>query len=658
MKILASILAVTSADYACCPYDDFGVVYSGCPLTEKTPWSDASGVENNACKAWEANIDATMEGNSDKDNWGGCGFQRHFPWSMKELPNSGLDATGALTQQHCTLGMLSSINCGNAPLTDGTPQAPVKSSLYTNLNVFAIGTTTPQLASFPLSGATGSFSASGNNVIFGRVTLGAICKLFIPVDFKHIETVSIAGVHMNFGGVLAAQLTSTGTAVRTGTAYCFTVVNVAEYMENINLIGNANVAGLNANVDTILNNDQTSDQLTPQFGDSLVDTETTGAQGEPTFSSGGANFDVVVHFKSAWCIRHWTIVDMQTGGDNGHQDIDYDLASDSGTPQHAHTDVADKRFQAGIDGCGDGTNSHNSLASDITPSALGCGVYTDSTLVKAINTYIPTESFKWPNAGAWAAFYSFISCSDINKMVYTDQVSNGASPPVFSEAKRMLVLSSFSNDFRHQGVQRTRGNIRQVGSEVKTCGEGQLRDDVAGQRCTWNWNFGTAAAQTAGLSFQHWFESTNPYNFNAWNQVETAPASGVFVSQGVDRNSEPHAFDTDNTNTNPGEGYFASVFDDFTFDLKLNTHVEAGTTSLATIGDITTVEFDDEHITIETKAGVTGLVTVACVKTADTATTNVRDIFPDCFMGDEIHFQFAVADNEYVTSWFSQVTVV
>merc|ERR1711935_913731 len=31
---------------------------------------------DNECKAWESNVDATYEGN----NWGSCGFQRHFPW--------------------------------------------------------------------------------------------------------------------------------------------------------------------------------------------------------------------------------------------------------------------------------------------------------------------------------------------------------------------------------------------------------------------------------------------------------------------------------------------------------------------------------------------------------------------------------------------------
>merc|ERR1711970_1476587 len=40
---------------------------------------------DNECMAWESNVDATYEGNNRAggcapNNWGSCGFQRHFPW--------------------------------------------------------------------------------------------------------------------------------------------------------------------------------------------------------------------------------------------------------------------------------------------------------------------------------------------------------------------------------------------------------------------------------------------------------------------------------------------------------------------------------------------------------------------------------------------------
>ena len=107
MKLLAGLLGCAVADYACCPYDDFGVTNDECPLTEKTPWAmesnnhDSTGVERHMCKSWEANVDATFEGTEDFDNWGGCGFQRHFPWgTVAAMPGQTTDQT--LT--HCTLG--------------------------------------------------------------------------------------------------------------------------------------------------------------------------------------------------------------------------------------------------------------------------------------------------------------------------------------------------------------------------------------------------------------------------------------------------------------------------------------------------------------------------------------------------------------------------
>jgi hypothetical protein len=405
MKILASIIATAAADYACCPYDDFGVVFDGCTLTEKTPWSVDPGVENNACKAWEANIDATMEGNSDLDNWGGCGFQRHFPWSMLDLSKS--DATtltgNLLARQHCTLGMLS------ATCYDDTTASTI---LYKSMTVAPLDGT-GSATSYSL--VDGTYSDNTANVIFGQVTLGGICKLFIPVSFAHIQSVSIAGVHMrgtNSASVFRGTIVGSNDAVRTGTAYCFTVINVAEYMENTNNIGNGNVAGLNAgtgvstNDALVLSGDIKSAESARNFGDSLK--ESTAQSTAKTAE--GANFDVVVHFRSDWCIRHWTIVDMQSGKDFGADVIDYALEDDaSNKPQHAHTDVADKRFQTGLDGCknADG-DTHDGSAAGILAEGCSAG---DST-VRAMNSYVPTGTYQWPNAGAWAAFYSFVTCSD------------------------------------------------------------------------------------------------------------------------------------------------------------------------------------------------------------------------------------------------------
>ena len=256
MKLLASLLGGAAADWACCPYDDFGIVDPDCPLSEKTPWAMHDNYYNNRdnaftdnqCKAWEANIDATMEGNEDNDSWGGCGFQRHFPWRMVKstTPNDHNDiyrdmrSTGDLwgdgyvlddysadleAPVHCALGVF---DCS----------IPARSfSVYGALN-----------AGFKFNLNKGAFAADGSNAVFGEVHLGGVCKLWIPVRESAIDSVHVAGVHMNGGGdgyltggrpavFDGAQLCkeedcATAKLTVKGTAYTFSVVDVGEFMEN------------------------------------------------------------------------------------------------------------------------------------------------------------------------------------------------------------------------------------------------------------------------------------------------------------------------------------------------------------------------------------------------------------------------------------------
>ena len=68
MKLSQKLLAlggVALADYACCPYDDYGMPHEACTneLPEKTPFSLADDWNHGACKAWESNVDATYDGN-------------------------------------------------------------------------------------------------------------------------------------------------------------------------------------------------------------------------------------------------------------------------------------------------------------------------------------------------------------------------------------------------------------------------------------------------------------------------------------------------------------------------------------------------------------------------------------------------------------------
>merc|ERR1739847_76557 len=219
--------------------------------------SDPIGVSNHICKSWEANIDATMEGNEDGDDWGGCGFQRHFPWGIADAVDQGIHMNGGGTD-------------GDAP--------------------------------------SSSFAVFDN---------AKVC-----------DTADCSGNEVG------------------GTAFCFSVVNIGEFMEN-NMpsdpfrVMNANVVGKDlGGHDPIKLEGPTSEQaFTVDFGNSIEPTGLNG--GTDTIVDAGASFDVVVHFESAWCIRHWTIVDMQTAPDVSNAVFDYPLKDDgNGNPQHSHTDVA------------------------------------------------------------------------------------------------------------------------------------------------------------------------------------------------------------------------------------------------------------------------------------------------------------------------------
>jgi hypothetical protein len=679
MKLLASLLGCAAADYACCPYDDFGVVNPGCPLTEKTPWAmtssnanpDPMGVANHICKAWEANIDATMEGNEDGDNWGGCGFQRHFPWGITDSKVGDPTPNDPTTLQHCSMGMF---DCTGAP---GSAMTSAYVALKTGAGF-----------EFPLQ--SGAFANNGDNHVFGRVTLGGVCKLWIPVRLNAIDSVSIAGVHMNGGGTVVNGNDETVLAVFdgaeicdtadcsannvAGTAFCFSVVNVAEFMEN-NMPGdpfrvmNANVAGrdIGGHDPITLDGPEDVGPFSVDFGSSIEPTNPNGGTG--TIVDVGASFDVVVHFKSAWCIRHWTIIDMQTDPDVGSNVYDYPLKDDANdNPQHAHTDVADKRFngQVGICGCCDSTGNtpHDDpghVGND--PSADSCEPCAGTSCTE-LNTYgAGVTNMKWPNAGAWAAYHSFITCADENFMIYdVAQGVAGGQVDIQSSHARIVVHSMFYNDVRHDytnammntGTIAIRGNIRQVGTDVTNCGPGVI-NTADNKRCTWNWNFGLVDDE------EEWFSRTDP-------QVHAVWKNGVAVS----RNDEADAH----------VNMISDVIEDHSFTFSFQTwDADAGTAS----GLTHSMAMDASKYFSDPDAGRTidadehkFVVTMHCLASSldgnggqlnappaigDDNTMNIRDIFPDCYMGDEIHFSYTIAGgasptntDHRLSAWFSHVT--
>merc|ERR1711892_678790 len=246
---------------------------------------------DNECKAWESNVDATYEGNNRDggcapNNWGSCGFQRHFPWKEFTLTGeaAALSMTGftGLDFNTAPAGLLAPFNAGNTFLT-------TTSTLY-NLG--------------------------------GLPFLGGMCKLFIPVPPASIVQVQVAGVHKQ--GTSFAQFPARATAnsiALSGTAYCFSVVNVHETRDNTNNVNNGNVAGYgvggtNGRTDVFDGLNSLARQAGVAFGGAYGTALTsqgdvdlgTAAEGEV---KAGNNFDVVAHFADAWCESgKWSTVKM------------------------------------------------------------------------------------------------------------------------------------------------------------------------------------------------------------------------------------------------------------------------------------------------------------------------------------------------------------
>lgn len=681
MKLLASLLGCAVADYACCPYDEFGVVNQDCPLTEKTPWAmkdnnantDPMGVEHHVCKAWEANVGAAIEGNEDLDNWGGCGFQRHFPWAIADANIlNNVDANSIINFPHCQLGMF---DCSG-----GTSKA---TNSYKTLQVAGTNFNLEKTAT-----KGGPFTTATND-IFGEVRLGAICKLFVPVQEHNIDSVSIAGVHVNgrytttvgtssvqTASVFAANICgvvdcASGNKKAKGTAYCFSVVNVGEFMENnmpnsqFNVM-NGNVAGSDTGGGDPLTLPGLDGLDFPKnFGDSI---EPTG-DGTNTIVEAGASFDVVVHFKSKYCMRHWSLVDMQVDPDfNSGGTVDYPLAA------HKHSDVVDKRITGvGICGCcsSDGSTRHDEatvLAS--TLAADGCAKCLAASGCEDFDNYNVPTTMKWPNIGAWAAFYSFVSCADNTMMIYNQWTgidgTSGALQGVTSK-DRDVVHSMFYNDVRHDwsnahhgtGKLHVRGNFRQVGDKVTYCGPGKIPDSDT-KRCTWNWNF------ELGTDAETWFTRTSPINVNVWQsgaavkRPEDAKSlaggalTGILESPVFTISIKQHTTGVDNT------AIAALTANELTMDANKYFTKAAGTHS-ATAGYL----FDVTMNCLQSSADGTGSKITATYDAAalgDNDTNGiVRDKFPDCYMGDEIHFSVEFPSgptaNNYqrVNAWYSSV---
>jgi hypothetical protein len=647
-----------------------------------------------------------------------------------------------------------------------------------------------------LSLTKGSFSgaSAGDMPITGEVHLGAVCKLFVPVQKEYIRQVSIAGVHINnarifnslsyafsaemnavvVGGFAPGTASSKWTGkFHAGTAYCFSVVNIAEFMTNrANDIANANVAGTDTRTAAesiwygddqgLQYKDADGTSVQAQFGTIWPGYDSTTAPVAGTAGvkntgqhkvNMGSNFDVVVHFDTAWCSAHWELIDMQKTGDHGEGDgtdsagtinlRGFEITSQGAA--EAKMDAWDKRLRGDVGSCGlckdKGTATRSPLASatvssdclDNTWTAAADGLAHTLTSTETfdyhtatgaggctnLNEYSSGSTRRWPNAGAWAAFYSFVTCARSDYMIYgaatrtvrtvklvadasgvlqadhLDEVPI-ASPNEAGSAtqsnlaaknndNRMVVVGGWHQDYRHGKGACVRFNIRQVGENIKYCADGDeeqfnskasasLYKNPTGntqewsqnqpKRCTWNWNYNQLSG-TGSYDAEAWFDSLDPLHMQVWESgVANQAAAEKFIDEPL-----PGTTNTD--------GYKAAVVaatGTLTSDVVINVMLQErrrlvnGVAAGAFVNP-NKLEMDGDYASAPnptafnptsgavtdfplvanlydgTSLGCWSKITLECKNAGkynggSVGAERMRDHFPDCFFGDEIHGQW------------------
>ena len=256
---------------------------------------------------------------------------------------------------------------------------------------------------------------------------------------------------------------------------------------------------------------------------------------------------------------------------------------------------------------------------------------------------------------------------------------------------RMVVVGGCHQDYRHGVGACVRFNIRQVGEHIHYCADGDeeefnakntgstLYKNPTGNtqawsqnepmRCTWNWNYNELSNAGSTFDAEAWFDSIDPLHMQVWSAGDTAEAE-KFIDE-----PEP--------GTSGSSGYQAAVVaGTLTSDVVINVMLQErprtvnGQTAgafvapnklemdvgYATALDTDIVAFDPSHLTSptspatsnfpalarlydQTSPGVTAKITLACNNSGKynggtAGAGRMRDTFPDCFFGDEIHGQW------------------
>jgi len=262
------------------------------------------------------------------------------------------------------------------------------------------------------------------------------------------------------------------------------------------------------------------------------------------------------------------------------------------------------------------------------------------------------NSVRWPNFGAWAGYNSAVACANLGSAdahyLHTGDV-------------RKAVMSVGSADFRSHIDDGSldcaadewaeyQFNIRQVGTGVVVCGPGEL-PDTDSKRCTWNWNYNAGPNFGAGSTSdaEGFFDRSEQLDFAVWSR-KRRDAVGRNDAQG----------------TQPVNAAAVLAMPEFTLAFK-NYAGNAVTPSLTQLShNVGTIDANPPNAPTATGIRINGQkVSVECVNTYVSPTNNQRDLFPSCFVGDEIHLKakytpdIATDSNRaFISPWLSQVASV
>merc|ERR1719223_530825 len=409
----------------------------------------------------------------------------------------------------------------------------------------------------------------------------------------------------------------------------------------------------------------------------------------------------------------------------------------------AKMDAWDKRLPAGTGSCGL-CKDKSSVTRGPSTSAVGSDCVTNSwtaavpgvtatmgqgegfdyhggagSVCTDLNSYPQSGSLKrWPNAGAWAAFYSFVTCANSDYMIYgqatrtfrtvtldaAGHTENAPASPNPSESathssksaaaaggtrnndNRMVIVGGWHQDYRHGRGACVRFNLRQVGEYIHYCSDGdeeqfnsktgastyknptgdtQAWSQNKPMRCTWNWNYNTLSSN---YDAEAWFDSIDPLHMQVWSAGDTSEAE-EFID-------EPQPGSTGSS------GYQAAVkaaTGTLTSDVVINVMLQerrrsvngqtagafvapnklemdagyaAGSALLAfdPTAATPTVPATSNYPALaqlydQTSPGITAKITLSCNNSGKynggtSGAGRMRDHFPDCFFGDEIHGQW------------------